>query len=88
MRQQTLASQANFEKFGRKGKRELFLDQMEQVCLAKIPSGHEKGLTRELGERSSTDTRLGQGDAVASNRDENTAKWTARDRRAHLSRSS
>jgi IS5 family transposase len=31
MRQQTLASQASFEKFGRKGKRELFLDQMEQV---------------------------------------------------------
>jgi len=31
MRQQTLATQASFEKFGRKGKRELFLDQMEQV---------------------------------------------------------
>jgi IS5 family transposase len=31
MRQQTLASQASFEKFGRKGKPELFLDQMEQV---------------------------------------------------------
>jgi IS5 family transposase len=31
MRQQTLASQASFEKFGRKGKRELFLDQMELV---------------------------------------------------------
>jgi IS5 family transposase len=31
MRQQTLASQASFEKFGRKGKRDLFLDQMEQV---------------------------------------------------------
>jgi len=31
MRQQTLASQSSFEKFGRKGKRELFLDQMEQV---------------------------------------------------------
>jgi IS5 family transposase len=31
MRQQTLASQASFEKFVRKGKRELFLDQMEQV---------------------------------------------------------
>jgi len=31
MRQQTLASLASFEKFGRKGKRELFLDQMEQV---------------------------------------------------------
>jgi transposase, IS5 family len=29
--QQTLASQASFEKFGRKGKRELFLDQMSQV---------------------------------------------------------
>src|SRR5216684_1770249 len=31
MRQATLASQASFEKFGRKGKRELFLDRMEQV---------------------------------------------------------
>lgn len=31
MRQQTLASQASFEKFGRKGKRERFLDQMELV---------------------------------------------------------
>jgi IS5 family transposase len=31
MRQQTLASQASFEKFGRKGKRKLFLDQMERV---------------------------------------------------------
>ena len=31
MRQQTLASLSSFEKFGRKGKRELFLDQMEQV---------------------------------------------------------
>jgi IS5 family transposase len=29
--QQTLASQASFEKYGRKGKRELFLDHMEQV---------------------------------------------------------
>jgi IS5 family transposase len=31
MRQQTLASQASFEKFGREGKRERFLDQMQQV---------------------------------------------------------
>ncbi|WP_420236154.1 IS5 family transposase [Telmatobacter bradus] len=31
MRHQTLASQASFEQYGRKGKRELFLDQMEQV---------------------------------------------------------
>ena len=29
--QQTLASQASFTKFGRKSKRELFLDQMNQV---------------------------------------------------------
>ena len=29
--QQTLASQTSFEKHGRKSKRELFLDQMEQV---------------------------------------------------------
>ena len=31
MRQQTLASQANFEKYGRKSRRELFLEDMEQV---------------------------------------------------------
>jgi IS5 family transposase len=31
MKQQSLASQAAFEKFGRKGKRELFLDQMNRV---------------------------------------------------------
>ena len=31
MRQQTLASQASLEQFGRKGKREQFLDQMNQV---------------------------------------------------------
>jgi IS5 family transposase len=31
MRQQTLASQAGFEKFGRKSRRELFLDRMEEV---------------------------------------------------------
>jgi IS5 family transposase len=31
MRQLTLASQSSFEKHGRKSKRELFLDQMEQV---------------------------------------------------------
>jgi transposase, IS5 family len=30
MRQQTLASRAGFEKFGRKGQRKLFLDQTEQ----------------------------------------------------------
>jgi IS5 family transposase len=29
--QQTLASQASFAKYGRKSKRELFLDQMNQV---------------------------------------------------------
>ncbi|HUD54806.1 MAG TPA: IS5/IS1182 family transposase, partial [Terracidiphilus sp.] len=29
--QQTLASQASFAKYGRKSKRELFLDQMKQV---------------------------------------------------------
>ncbi len=29
--QQTLASQGSFEKFGRKSKRELFLEQMNQV---------------------------------------------------------
>jgi IS5 family transposase len=31
MRQVTLASQASFEKYGRKSRRELFLDEMEQV---------------------------------------------------------
>jgi IS5 family transposase len=31
MRQQTLASQASFEKYGRKSRRELFLDEMEAV---------------------------------------------------------
>lgn len=31
MRQQTLASQASFEKYGRKSRREIFLDEMEQV---------------------------------------------------------
>jgi Transposase domain (DUF772) len=31
VRQQTLAAQASFEKYGRKSKREQFLDQMEQV---------------------------------------------------------
>jgi IS5 family transposase len=29
MRQQTLASQGSFEKYGRKSRRELFLDEME-----------------------------------------------------------
>src|SRR5260370_6987441 len=31
MRQRTLASQVGFEKYGRKSRRELFLDEMEQV---------------------------------------------------------
>ncbi len=31
MKQQSLASQAMFEKYGRKSRRELFLDEMEQV---------------------------------------------------------
>src|SRR5665647_2927160 len=31
MKQQSLASQAGFEKYGRKSRRELFLDEMEQV---------------------------------------------------------
>jgi len=31
MRQQTLACQASFEKYGRKSRRELFLDEMSQV---------------------------------------------------------
>ena len=31
MKQQSLASQLVFEKYGRKSRRELFLDEMEQV---------------------------------------------------------
>ena len=31
MRQQSLASQGSFEKYGRKSRRELFLDEMNQV---------------------------------------------------------
>jgi IS5 family transposase len=31
MGQSTLASQASFEKYGRKSRRELFLDEMERV---------------------------------------------------------
>jgi IS5 family transposase len=31
MKQQSLASQAAFEKYGRKSRRELFLDEMEQI---------------------------------------------------------
>ena len=31
MKQQSLASQSVFEKYGRKSRRELFLDEMEQV---------------------------------------------------------
>ncbi len=31
MKQQSLASQALFEKYGRKSRRELFLDEMEKV---------------------------------------------------------
>ena len=31
MRQQTLGSQVSFEKFGRKSRHEMFLDEMEQV---------------------------------------------------------
>jgi hypothetical protein len=38
--QQTLASQASFEKFGRKSKRELFLDQMNRV----VPWSELQGL--------------------------------------------
>jgi IS5 family transposase len=40
MRQQTLASQASFEKYGRKSRRELFLDEMEQV----VPWGELESL--------------------------------------------
>jgi IS5 family transposase len=48
MRQLTLASQASFAKFGRKGRREIFLDQMEQVVpwallLALIEPYYPKG---------------------------------------------
>ena len=40
MRQQTLAAQASFEKYGRKSKREQFLDEMEQI----VPWGELQGL--------------------------------------------
>jgi len=40
VRQQTLAAQGSFEKYGRKSKRELFLDQMEQV----VPWGELQAL--------------------------------------------
>ena len=48
MRQQTLAAQASFEKYGRKSKREQFLDQMEQLVpwaelLALIEPHYPKG---------------------------------------------
>ncbi len=53
--QQTLASQASFEKFGRKGKRELFLDQMNQVVpwseLLGVSSRNGKNRTLRLAER-------------------------------------
>ena len=31
MKQQSLAAQVGFEKYGRKSRRELFLDEMEQI---------------------------------------------------------
>jgi IS5 family transposase len=40
VRQQTLAAQASFEKYGRKSKREQFLDEMEQI----VPWGELQGL--------------------------------------------
>jgi len=40
VRQQTLAAQASFEKYGRKSKREQFLDEMEQV----VPWAELQGL--------------------------------------------
>jgi IS5 family transposase len=38
MRQTTLASQANFEKYGRKSRRELFLDGVERVLWSAMES--------------------------------------------------
>jgi hypothetical protein len=65
MKQQSLASQAVFEKFGRKSRLELFLDEMEQVvpwsCMealvrpryAKAGKGRQPvGLSLKLQERS------------------------------------
>ena len=40
MRQQTLAAQTGFEKYGRKTKREQFLEEMEQV----VPWAELQGL--------------------------------------------
>jgi IS5 family transposase len=42
MRQQTLASQRSFEKYGRKSRRELFLDEMERV----VPWGELESLVK------------------------------------------
>ena len=54
MRQQTLAAQAGFEKYGRKSRREQSLDQMEQVVpwaelLALIEAHCPKGRTAAAG---------------------------------------
>jgi IS5 family transposase len=43
--QRTLALQASFEKFGRKGKRELFLDQMNRVVPWSELRSQSKGFT-------------------------------------------
>ena len=42
MRHQTLATQSGFEKYGRKTRRELFLEEMERV----VPWSEVEGLVR------------------------------------------
>jgi hypothetical protein len=50
MRQQTLGAQASFEKYARKSRRELFLEEMEQV----VPWAKVEGV-REKSEQNRTD---------------------------------
>lgn len=54
MRQQTLASQASFEKFGCEGERELFLEQMEQGGAVVGVVGACGAILSEGGQRTPT----------------------------------
>jgi hypothetical protein len=62
MRQQTLASQASFERYGRKSRRELFLEEMDRVvpCAeleafsgAALRQGRQRTTTGRLGNHAS-----------------------------------
>jgi transposase, IS5 family len=59
--QQTLASQASFAKFGRKSKRELFLDQMNQV----VPWSELLALVEPLSQGRQRPAAGGPGDHAA-----------------------